>query len=66
MIEPAPAKLLYSVPDAARALSIGKSTVWALLAVGKLSGVKIGRSTRIPASELARLAGLQQPRATGD
>jgi excisionase family DNA binding protein len=55
-----PAKLLYSIPDAARALSIGKSTVWALLAAGKLSAVKIGRSTRIPASELVRLAGPQQ------
>jgi excisionase family DNA binding protein len=66
MSESAPAKLLYSVSDAAQALSIGVSTTWSLISSGRLSVVKIGRSTRVPASELARLASLQQPPAIGN
>jgi excisionase family DNA binding protein len=57
----APVPLLYSVPDAARALSIGVSTVWKLIADGKLPTVRIGRSRRIPHEALVRLAGPQQP-----
>jgi excisionase family DNA binding protein len=52
--------LLHKVPDAARLLSVGTSTVWSLISTGKLSTVKIGRSTRIPHSELVRLAGPQR------
>jgi excisionase family DNA binding protein len=55
-----PARLLYKIPDAAAALSVGVSTVWALIAAGKLQTIKIGRSTRIPHSELVKLAGPQQ------
>lgn len=63
MTEPAsdkPERLLVSIPDAARLLSIGVSTCWKLVKEGKLLTVKIGRSTRIPLSELVRLAGLPQ------
>ena len=63
MSEPAPNKpeqLLYRVTRAAQLLDIGVSTVWALIAAGKLQTIKIGRSTRIPHSELVKLAGPQQ------
>ena len=63
MSEPAPNKpeqLLYRVPRAAQLLDIGVSTVWALIAAGKLQTIKIGRSTRIPHLELMKLAGPQQ------
>jgi excisionase family DNA binding protein len=55
-----PGRLLHTVPHAAQLLDLGVSTIWKLVADGKLSTVKIGRSTRIPHSELARLAGLPQ------
>jgi excisionase family DNA binding protein len=64
MSEPAPDKpeqqLLYRVTRAAQVLDIGVSTVWALIAAGKLQTIKIGRSTRIPRSELLKLTGHQQ------
>jgi excisionase family DNA binding protein len=63
MTEPAPdkpAKLLYSVPHAAELLDIGTSTVWKLIAEGKLPTVRIGRSRRVPREALVKLAGPQQ------
>jgi excisionase family DNA binding protein len=51
MSEPAPDKpdrLLHTVPHAAQLLDIGVSTVWKLIAEGKLPTVRIGRSRRIP------------------
>ena len=53
-----PEQLLYRVPRAAQLLDLGTSTVWALIAAGRLQAIKIGRSTRIPHSELVKLAGL--------
>ena len=55
-----PQRILHSVSHAAQLLDIGVSTVWALIAAGKLQTIKIGRSTRIPHSELVKLAGPQQ------
>jgi excisionase family DNA binding protein len=56
-----PEQLLYRVPHAARLLDLGTSTVWALIAAGKLQTIKIGRSTRIPHSELVKLVGHPKP-----
>jgi excisionase family DNA binding protein len=42
-------RLLHSVPHAAQLLDLGVSTIWKLVADGRLSTVKIGSSTRIPA-----------------
>lgn len=66
MSEPAPDKpdrLVYSIPHSAEMLDLGVSTVWALIAAGKLSPVKIGRSTRIPHSELVKLCTKQEAEA---
>ena len=63
MSEDAPDKagrLLYTVPHAAQLLDLGVSTIWKLVADGKLSTIKIGRSTRIPHSELVRIANFRE------
>ena len=49
-------RFLFSRKSAASALEISLRKVDDLLARGLLRGVKIGRSTRIPVAELARLA----------
>jgi excisionase family DNA binding protein len=69
MSEPAPDKpdrLLHSVPHAAELLDIGVSSVWKLIAEGKLLTVRIGRSRRIPHGSLVKLAGPQQYCANQD
>lgn len=56
-------KLLLTPEDAALVLSIGRSKLYELLAAGALRSVRIGKSRRIPAEELAayvqRLAGTE-------
>ena len=47
-------KLLFSVPDAAKALSVGKTTVWGLVKAGSISTVKVAGRTLIAADELNR------------
>ena len=41
-------RVLLTVEDAARAMAVGRTTVYQLLAAGSLRSVKIGRSRRIP------------------
>lgn len=48
-------KLAYSIPEAAAAVSIGRSKVYALIAEGRLETRKIGKRTVIPAASLAKL-----------
>jgi excisionase family DNA binding protein len=45
-------KLLLTVPEAAKALGVGRSLVYELLITGKLASVKIGRARRVPVSAL--------------
>jgi len=44
--------LLLTMIDAARALSIGRTTMYELVAAGEIGVVHIGRSVRIPADAL--------------
>ena len=44
--------LLLTVPEAARVLGIGRSTVYELIARGDLEVVHIGRSCRVPVSAI--------------
>ena len=44
--------LLLTPVEAARRLSLARSTLYALLLTGQIVSVKIGRSRRIPASAL--------------
>ena len=49
--------ILASIPDAQRALGIGRSTAYRLIENGKLETVKIGRRTLIRVSSIRALAG---------
>lgn len=49
--------MLASIPDAQRALGIGRSTAYRLIEEGKLQTVKIGRRTLIRVSSIRALAG---------
>ena len=54
MDKSAPQPLLLKPEDAARQLGISRSTVFDLIAHGKIGSLKIGRSRRIPLTELRR------------
>lgn len=58
-------KLQDSVPDAARRLAIGKSTLWALIAAGAIATVEIGRRTFITRTEQARFVQSREHHRTG-
>jgi excisionase family DNA binding protein len=47
-----PQPLLLTVPEAARVLGIGRSTLYELIAAGAIDTVHIGRACRIPISAL--------------
>ena len=53
----APPRLAYRVAEAAATLGVCKAHIYNLITRGELRAVKIGNSTRIPASELLRLCG---------
>ena len=44
-----------TVNEACVALSLGRSSVYKLLAEGKLKAIKLGRATRIPTSSVRAL-----------
>jgi excisionase family DNA binding protein len=52
-----PTPLAHSVADTATILSIGKSTVWALVKRGQLETVKLGRRTLVRRRSILRLVG---------
>ncbi|MBT2133965.1 helix-turn-helix domain-containing protein [Croceibacterium sp. LX-88] len=49
---PTPAPLAYSVADACRVTSIGRTRLYELIGQGKIATRKIGRRTLIPADAL--------------
>ena len=52
-----PQSLLLKPEDAARLLGISRSTVFDLIAHGKIKSLKIGRSRRILQSEIEKFIG---------
>jgi excisionase family DNA binding protein len=48
-------KLLLTPAEAARALGIGRTKVYELMASGALASVRIGRCRRVPREALAEL-----------
>ena len=50
-------KLLFGVTEGATALGLGRSTIWALIAAGRLQTVKIGRRTLVTRASIERIAG---------
>jgi excisionase family DNA binding protein len=51
--EPRPA--LLTIKQAARVLNLGRSTVYELIADGRLEVVHIGRSARVPTDAISKL-----------
>ena len=46
-------RVLYSVEEAASALSVGRTSLYALIDSGQLERVKIGRRSLVPADSIA-------------
>ena len=46
------APLLLTIPQAAAALAVGRTTVYELIGAGDLEAVHIGRSVRVPVEAL--------------
>jgi excisionase family DNA binding protein len=46
-------KMLLKPEEAARVLSLGRSTVYLLMASGELASVQVGRARRVPARAIA-------------
>ena len=51
--------LAISVNDTAKALGIGRSTVYALMKTGQLESIKLGRRTLLTTASVKRLARTQ-------
>ncbi len=49
------APLAYSIKEASRATSLGRTRIYQLIATGRLEAVKIGSRTLIPAAALHKL-----------
>lgn len=54
------APLAYSIKEASRATSLGRSRLYQLIAAGQLEAVKVGKRTLIPAHALHKLLGVGQ------
>ncbi|MCJ1962071.1 helix-turn-helix domain-containing protein [Novosphingobium mangrovi (ex Hu et al. 2023)] len=52
---PSGAPLAYSIKEACRATSLGRTRLYQLIAAGQLDAVKIGNRTLIPARALHKL-----------
>lgn len=52
---PPGAPLAYSINEAIRATSLGRTRLYQLISEGKLKAIKIGNRTLIPASALHKL-----------
>lgn len=48
-------RLAYSINETARALSLGRTSVYALISEGRLETFKLGRRTLIRAESIRRL-----------
>jgi len=57
------APLLLNIVDVARLLAIGRSSVYELIASGRLRPVRLGRSVRIPVAQVHELIQRSSDRA---
>lgn len=48
-------KLAYSINETAQALSLGRTSIYAMIADGRLEAFKLGRRTLIKAESIYRL-----------
>jgi excisionase family DNA binding protein len=56
-------RLLLTIKDAATALSVGRTTIYALIASGELAVVHIGRSSRVPAEAVREFVAAKRANA---
>ncbi len=63
-LEAAP-RLLLTIPEAARQLSVGRTTLYAMLKSGELFSVTVGRLRRIPIDSLEGLPSSLQVAPSG-
>jgi excisionase family DNA binding protein len=54
-------RLLYSVPEAARILGVGRTYMFRLLATGQVESIKVGKLRKIPRDALSRYIDQQRP-----
>ncbi|MEP6868939.1 MAG: helix-turn-helix domain-containing protein [Novosphingobium sp.] len=52
-------QLAVSINDTAKALSLGRTSIYAMIADGRLEAFKLGRRTLIKADSIRRLVGEQ-------
>lgn len=50
-------KLAYSINETAQALSLGRTSIYAMIGDGRLEAFKLGRRTLIKADSVRRLVG---------
>lgn len=55
-----PERLAYRIDEAAESMGVSPRMIYYLIEAGKLSTVKIGRRTLIPADDLRALVGKQK------
>ena len=48
-------KLAYSINDTAKALSLGRTSIYAMIGDGRLEAFKLGRRTLVKAESIRRL-----------
>ena len=53
-------RLAYSINDTARTLSLGRTSVYALIKEGRLEAIKLGRRTLIKTDSIRRLVAEQE------
>ena len=52
-------QLAYSINDTAKALSLGRTSIYALIGDGRLEAFKLGRRTLVKAESIRRLIDTQ-------
>jgi len=52
-------KFAYSINETARALSMGRTSIYAMIAEGRLDAFKLGRRTLVKADSIRRLVNEQ-------
>ena len=52
-------QLAYSINETAKALSLGRTSIYALIGDGRLEAFKLGRRTLVKADSIRRLIGAQ-------
>lgn len=53
-------RLAYSINDTAKVLSLGRTSIYAMIADGRLDAFKLGRRTLIRAESIRRLVAGQE------